>query len=182
MNARSRCGLALFVLCLAAAPSWAQEPGDKGITISAPSAIGFIWHLSPRVAIRPEVSFSFGGVDGEGSTPDLSSHSFSLGAGALFYTGHWDNLRTYVSPRLSYHWNSSSYESGMTTIDTTNDAWSFAGSFGAQYSLGTRFAVFGEAGVQYGTATSEAPSVFGSVERTTWSFGTRTQLGVNFYF
>ena len=180
MNVRTAWVMGLALLCLSAAPASAQEPGDKGVTLTAPAAIGFIWHLSPRAAIRPEVSLSFGGTDSEGST--FSSRSVTLGGSALFYTGQWDSLRTYVSPKLSYHWNSSTLESGTSTLDSTNDAWSFAGSFGAQYSLGTRFAVFGEAGVQYGTATSESPSLFGSIERTTWSFGTRSQIGVTFYF
>ena len=182
MNARSACVMGLILLGLAAAPAAAQEPGDRGLTVSAPSAIGFIWHMTPRVAIRPEVSFSITETDGEGSISDLRGRGVTLGASALFYTGRWDNLRTYVSPRLTYSWSSSTFQGGGSTFDSSSDAWGLAGSFGAQYSLGTRFAVFGEAGLQFSSSTSESPSLLGSIDRTTWNFGTRSQVGVTLYF
>ena len=174
-------GLGVLVAGLSATPASAQEPGDVGVTVSAPSAIGFIWHVTPRVAVRPDLSFSFSESDAEVGG-DLDSHSFSLGGSVLFYTGRWDNLQTYVSPRLSYSWSSTSLESGGTTFDSTADGWSLSGTFGAQYLLGTRFAVFGEAGLAYSSQSAEAPSAFGENERTTWTFGTRTLVGATLYF
>lgn len=183
MNERSTVlvGLGVLVAGLTAMPASAQEPGDVGLTVSAPSAIGVIWHVTPRVAVRPDLSFSFSESDAEIGS-DLSSHSFSLGGSVLFYTGRWDNLQTYVSPRLSYSWASSSFEGGGTTFDSTTDGWSLAGTFGAQYLLGTRFAVFGEAGLAYSSQTAEVPSTISDNERTTWSFGTRTVVGATLYF
>ena len=183
MNGRSAylVGLGVLLASLAAAPASAQEPGDVGVTVSAPSAIGFIWHVTPRVAVRPDLSFSFSESDVDQGT-DLNSSAFTLGTSVLFYTGRWDNLQTYVAPRLSYSWSSSSFEGPGNNIDTSQDAWSLSGAFGAQYMLGTRFAVFGEAGLAYSSQTAETPTSFGDNERTTWSFGTRTVVGATLYF
>src|SRR4051812_10485144 len=114
MNGRRACiaGLVLLACGARAEPAAAQDAGDKGLTVSAPSAIGLIWHVSPRWAVRPELSFSFGGSDGDGMTPDISSHSFTLAGSALFYMGRWQNLQTYISPRLSYSWTGSSIAGG----------------------------------------------------------------------
>jgi len=141
------------------------------------SVIGLIWHLSPRWAIRPEFSFGFGESDGDGNTLDINSHSASLGGSALFYMGRWENLQTCVSPRLSYSWAGSSIESG---VDSSQHGWGPSGSFGAQYSLGERFAVFAEAGLGYSSSTSE--NSLTTLDRSSWTFGTRTQIGATLYF
>ena len=179
MNGRHACvaGLALLLCSVIAEPAAAQEAGDKGLTVSAPSAIGLIWHVSPKWAIRPEFAFGFGQSNGEGSTLDISSHSATLAGSALFYLGRWEKLQTYVSPRLSYSWSGSSIESG---VDSSNDGWGLSGSFGAQYSLSERFAVFAEAGLGYSSSSSE--SSLTTIDRTSWTFGTRTQIGATFYF
>jgi hypothetical protein len=179
MNGRHACvaGLALLLCTLSAEPAAAQETGDTGLTVSAPSAIGLIWHLSPKVAIRPEVAFGFGRSNGQGNTLDISSHSATLAGSVLFYMGRWENLQTYVSPRVSYSWSGSSIESG---VDSTSDGWGVSGSFGAQYALGKRFAVFAEAGLGYSSSSSE--SSLTTIDRTSWTFGTRTQIGATFYF
>jgi hypothetical protein len=183
MNRRSAylVGLGVLVASLPATPASAQEPGDVGVTISAPSAIGLIWHVTPRVAVRPDLSFSFSESDADVGT-DVNSHSFSLGGSVLFYTGRWDNLQTYVSPRVSYSWSSSSIDGSGADLNSTSDGWSLSGTFGAQYMLGTRFAVFAEAGLAYASQTAETPTSFGDNERTTWSFGTRTLIGATLYF
>jgi hypothetical protein len=182
MNLRSAylAGLGVLLGGLMPTPASAQEAGDVGVTVSAPSAIGVIWHVTPRVAIRPDLSFSFNESDAEVGT-DISSKSFSFGGSVLFYTGRWDNLQTYVTPRLSYSWSSSSIDS-LGGLDATQDGWGLSGSFGAQYTLGTRFAVFAEAGLLYASQTSETPSSFGDNERTSWTFGTRTAIGATLYF
>jgi hypothetical protein len=179
MNGRHACAAALAVfLCSAMAqPAAAQEPGDKGLTIAAPSSIGLIWHLSPALAIRPDLSFGFSGSDDEGSGIEISSHSFTLAGSVLFYTGRWEKLQTYVSPRLSYSWAGSSIEGGVAS---SQDGWGVAGSFGAQYGLGDRFAVFAEAGIGYSATSSETSLT--NIDRTSWNFGTRTQIGATLYF
>jgi hypothetical protein len=174
-------GLGVLVAGLSAMPASAQEPGDVGVTVSAPSAIGVIWHVTPRVAVRPDLSFSFSESDADVGT-DINAHSFTLGGSVLFYTGRWDNLQTYVAPRLSYSWASSSIDGANESLDSTQDGWSLSGTFGAQYLLGTRFAVFAEAGLAYASQTAETPTSFGDNERTTWTFGTRTLVGATLYF
>ena len=165
-----------------ARPAAAQEKGDVGLTVSAPSAVGVIWHVSTRVALRPDVSFSFGETDADSANlPDISSHSFTLAGSALFYTGRWDNLQTYFSPRLSYSWAGSSTQGSGPEIESSQNGWGLSGSFGAQYSLGSRFAVFGEAGLAYSSSSSETSSVL-TLERTTWAFGSRTAVGCTLYF
>jgi hypothetical protein len=183
MNGRNAylVGLGVLVASLTTTPAAAQEPGDVGVTVSAPSAIGVIWHVTPRMAVRPDLSFSFSESDADVGT-DINSHSFTLGGSVLFYTGRWDNLQTYVAPRLSYSWASSSIDGGGASLDSSQDGWSLSGTFGAQYLLGTRFAVFAEAGLAYSSTTAETPTSFGDNERTTWSFGTRTLIGATLYF
>jgi hypothetical protein len=183
MNARSAylAGLGVLLGGLLATPASAQEAGDVGVTVSAPSAIGVIWHVTPRVAIRPDLSFSFNESDGEGSSLDFSSSTVSLGGSVLFYTGRWDNFQTYVTPRLSYSWSSSSSE-GPGDFETTQNAWGLSGSFGGQYTLGSRFAVFAEAGLGFSSQSSDTPSSINNSGRTSWTFGTRTVIGATLYF
>ncbi len=78
------------------------------------------------------------------SLVDDESHFSSLGTGVsvLFYSPLSDNLNTYVAPRFSYTRTSGD----STTTESTTDMYSFGGMFGAHYSLGQRFAVFGEVG------------------------------------
>ena len=175
-------GLGVFLVGLMATPATAQEAGNVGVTVSAPSAIGMIYHVTERLAVRPDLSFSFGDSDGDDGSPDVGSSTFSLGGSVLFYTGRWDNLQTYVAPRLSYTWSSSSVETSMNDFEASQNSWGLSGSFGAQYSLGSRFAVFAEAGLGYTSQTTETPSATGNNDRTSSTFGTRTAIGATLYF
>ena len=183
MNGRSAyvAGLGVLLGGLMATPASAQEAGDVGMTVSAPSAIGVIWHVTPRLAVRPDVAFSFSENDGGDNGPDLSTHTVSLGGSVLFYTGRWDNFQTYVTPRLSYSWSSSS-SGGSGNFEATQNGWGLSGAFGGQYTLGTRFAVFAEAGLAFTSQTTEIPSSFSGNDRTVWTFGTRTAIGGTLYF
>ena len=37
----------------------AQEKGKTGVTLGYPASIGLLWHVTDRIAIRPEFSFAF---------------------------------------------------------------------------------------------------------------------------
>jgi hypothetical protein len=174
-------GLGLVLVGLAATPASAQEAGDVGVTVSAPSAIGVIWHVTPRQAIRPDLSFSFSETDADQGA-DISSQLVSIGGSVLFYTGRWDNLQTYVTPRLSYSWSSTNIDGPGADFDTSQNGWGLSGAFGAQYALGGRFAVFAEAGLVFTSQTSETPSSVSDNERTSWGLGTRTLVGATLYF
>ena len=91
-----------------AATSFAQEPGDVGLSMGTPRPLQVIWHVTSRVAIRPEVSLNWTSTELEIDLPieggDTSTDTFStaVGVGALFYLNTTDRLRTYVSPRITY--------------------------------------------------------------------------------
>jgi hypothetical protein len=180
---RTVCAFGIALCVLSPTTAWAQDKGDMGLTISAPSAIGLMWHASERLAIRPEFSFGLTETDGEGTLPDISSKSFALGVSALLYTHRWDELRLYVSPRFTYSYATTSIdiESPLNITDSTLSSWTATGSIGAQYALGTRFGVFAEAGLSYSSQQSET-GLSSSPDRTTWAFGTRAAVGGILYF
>ena len=178
---RTVCVFGIALCALSTITARAQEKGDIGLTISSPSAIGIIWHPSERLAIRPDVSFGINETDGEGTLPDISSKSFTLGVSALIYTHRWDELRFYVSPRFTYSHATTSIDDPVNIADSTLSSWAAAGSIGGQYALGTRFGVFAEAGLSYSSQQSKS-GLNSTPERTTWTFGTRTAVGGILYF
>jgi hypothetical protein len=160
----------------------AQDTGRVGLTMGYPSAVGVLWHVSERVALRPEFSFNWTQSSSE-SLVDASSDFSSLGTNltVLFFSALSDNLKTYVAPRFAY-----THTAGSSDVSRSrSDMYSIGGMFGAHYALGQRFALFGEVGVAYshqtgsltaGTSTSVETSSHGD------SFGTRTGVGVVLYF
>ena len=182
MRALWNVALAACVLMVGAARTNAQEKGQAGITMGYPASIGVLWHVSDRVAIRPE--FSFTNTDSSSASIVAADNQFwSLGTGisALFYTPVHDNLRTYVAPRFSY--TRTNGDSGVTASTTTS--YSIAGMFGAQYALGRRFGVFGEIGFGYarqtGSTATDVPGL-GGIESQGDTIGTRSGVGVVLYF
>jgi hypothetical protein len=180
--------LAILVAPVAAA---AQQSGDIGVTTGYPSAIGLLWHASDRIAIRPDLTFSWQSSEDADDRAELEDSRTSLGFGisGLFYTSDSDNLRTYLSPRFSYTRSRADIEfSDTQTAETDADSYQISGSFGAQYTLGTRFSIFGEAGIAYSwfDATSisglDIPRVDNTDEDRGKAFGTRTAVGIVFYF
>ena len=195
----------LFILSLLLSvrgTAYAQDAGQIGISIGYPAAIGIVWHVTDSVAVRPDISFSTGSAESTaprfdilGSTVSAASSSDSttvtVGVSGLLYLGKWDHLRTYVSPRFSYGRLSSS--SGTTvTIDNTNSNYTTTGSFGAQYQIHRRFAVFGETGFGYSHSRTSFSSGISlpvqptfpvtTTETVSTSWGTRSGAGVIFYF
>ena len=49
----------------------AQEKGDNGITMGYPLSVGFVTHVSNRVALRPELQLTFASTDTLRDIPDL---------------------------------------------------------------------------------------------------------------
>jgi hypothetical protein len=163
-----------------------------------PASVGLIWHVSDRVALRPDVSFSWSSST---TPPDAlvtstgRGTSYGVGLSGLFYVGKWEGLSAYLSPRFSYARTSTmvtttlpgGFEGSIRpTISThategTNSAYSLSGSFGAQYSLSRKFGVFGEAGLGYNETRSSSSSLT-STGSTAHGLGTRAGVGVLFYF
>lgn len=132
-----------------------------------------------RVAVRPEVSLSVSGssTSGPGSS-DTDSWVFGTGVSVLFYMRKADNLSTYVAPRFTYTRND--LDSGFTEAD--GSGYMLAGLFGAQYSLGRRFGVFGEVGLGFSRQRSTSVTALTEFTTRSHSVSTRTGAGVILYF
>jgi hypothetical protein len=188
---------AALLLVSASAPAAAQESGAVGVTMGYPASIGVLWHITDRVAIRPEVSLSQlsntstatvtvigpGGVVISNTITTSTNDQWNVGVGAsaLFYVSQWDALRTYVSPRFQYTRGSVSGMSGTIETDFLSNAYLVSGSFGAQYALSRRFALYGELGLGFtkSSTTTTQPGA-GTSDTNTWS--TRSGVGVVLYF
>jgi opacity protein-like surface antigen len=155
--------IVLVAIVVAAAPAAAQEKGQLGLQLSY-SGLGLVWHATENFALRPAVTVSRSWSDATytaSTTPLVStteSHSWALGVGlnALFYMRKYENLRTYFTPGFGYSRSSgTSTATGSVTNPTSesvSSVYAATGSYGAQYSLGKRFTVFGELGVGYSRA------------------------------
>ena len=168
-----------------ASPVMAQEKGKVGMTFGFPASVGILWHATEKVAVRPEIGFSWN--TSESGLFESDSTTLITGISALFYVAKWDDLSAYVSPRYTY--NRASSESAIATtlpvIDPNQErvigSHLFSGSFGAQYWFGSRFSAFGEFGLAYGWSKSEIDS-FLATDLESRSLGTRTAAGFVFYF
>jgi opacity protein-like surface antigen len=177
---------AALVVLLGSGHAFAQERGKAGLSMGYPAAVGLVWQLSDRVAIRPE--FQVARTTSELSAPGIdllssSASSWSIGAGVsgLFYLQRWDELSTYLSPRFAYSRSTATSKTSVSTTRSTSESNVYNGSlsFGAQYALGRRFSAFGEVG--FGLTDTRASSATGSSsDGRIWS--TRTGAGVIFYF
>jgi hypothetical protein len=174
-----------------------------------PAAVGVIWNVADRFALRPEMTFvgtssdsSLGDVLGVGTGSSNDGFQIGVGLSALIYLSRWDALRSYVSPRFSYSRNKTSTTSTGSSSETTSTSYLTSGSFGAQYSLGRRFGVFGEIGLAYTSTTITQslallqtisfPGLPGAPVTTTTAlsgtvnhgktWGPRSGAGVIFYF
>jgi hypothetical protein len=175
--------VALSSLCVSIVPAHAQERGQVGIVMAVPTDVGLMWHLSEKIAFRPEMSFNFLSSDVEAggtNVQESSGREFGLEASVLFYLNGADSLRTYVSPRVAYAW--SSEEDDDSADDASNDGFELSASFGAEYSPVPRFSVFGEIGLEYARSTSTFSSGSGEIERSGSSWAPRTMVGVTYYF
>jgi opacity protein-like surface antigen len=164
----------------------AQDQGDVGMTIGHPGSVGVLWHVSDRVAVRPEFQFSY--ISSESTVGELglasSSHgwNFAPGVSALFFLQRFNNLRTYFSPRFTFSRSTSSFESDASgsTATSTNKSYSGTASFGTQYSFSDRFSLFAEIGL--GATRTTGSSALSSARSSGYQWTTRTGVGAAFYF
>ena len=180
--------MAFVLVAVCARGTAAQDSGKVGITMGYPASVGIIWQASDSIAIRPELSFTGSSTNTSTTTEGLAieGDGWSLGTGvsALFYLHKYDQLRTYVSPRFTYAHNHTSTKSSSGTFSSNSTFSSsnvqFAGSFGAEYALSNKFSAFGEVGFGFGHSWSDVAS--STIRPTTNTWGTRTGVGVTFYF
>lgn len=186
---KTRIVVGIAMLAFASTPAFAQQSQTKsaGIVLGTGSSIGILWHASENVALRPEVTLSkttneSTSVISASSTVTTTTDTWATGFGGsvLFYTAKWDNLRAYVSPRLIYN-HSKSTSTSTVTSTSSNNTYSASGSVGAQYALGTRFAVFGEVGLAF-SWVPETTNSLNSGKSSAHAFGTRSTIGGVLYF
>ena len=187
-----------MVLAMAARPVSAQEAGDVGVTMGYPGAIGVVWHITDGLAVRPDLTLSrttsesrttsssvFGGQSLSSSNTS-EGWGTTVGLSALVNVRTIERLRLYVSPRLAYSYSSSDNETGLTgslsAFNATTTGIVASGSFGSQYNVHDRFAIFGELGLQYSSLTTESDFPGSSNQTDSTSFGLRSAVGVTFYF
>jgi hypothetical protein len=204
MRARTIGSIVAFTISFPGIAS-AQNTPKVGLSMGYPAAIGVIWHVTDRVAVRPEVSvsksssefigssitFSSGGVPvNTTTTTTTNTWQTSAGLSALLYLSRHDKLSTYLSPRWAYTRLSSTPSvsgGGVASVVTgTNGHINFvSGSFGAQFAIGERFSVFGELGLAFSRTVSSPLTnitlltIGGS---TATNVSTRSGAGVILYF
>jgi hypothetical protein len=163
----------------------AQDKGQAGITMGYPASIGLVYHLSDKIAVRPDFSFAHSTSETDLPSGSVGSDSsgFSIGVSALLYLRAWDKLRTYVTPRYGFSRASNDTDSvlgGESSVHTTTTIHAFAGLFGAQYALHRHFSLFGEVGVN--VSHSSGTSNTTTITSTSNSIVSRSGVGVVLYF
>lgn len=185
---KNRAAFALVCVCLAPVVCHAQERGQVGITMGYPAAAGFVWHITDRIAVRPDITFTQTTSKVDASLPNVSTsrttRALGIGGSLLWYFGAADaNVRPYVSPRVAYTRLSSDDEDEDDgfDVDEIPGTLTVSGSFGVQYTPVRRFGLYGEVGVSRARSerTMSFPSITATVSTTTWS--TRGAVGVILY-
>jgi len=170
----------LSLMIAAVQSSKAQDAGRVGITLQVPAALGFIWHATDQVALRPEFDISkststYSSISGESRQENLR---WELALSAPIYLSNRENVRTYVSPRFGFA--RYSYDQSTSVGEPSTNVYSYSASFGAQYAPIKRLNVFGETGVGYSTASISQPLAQSSSSSHNWFL--RSSVGVILYF
>lgn len=167
----------LFVL-LSATRAAAQERDGFGLVMGHPASVGVIVPVATWLSLRPDVSLfrassksptatTINGTVVDASDSTFNTWNVTVGVSALFYVGRWDNLRTYVSPRFAFlkTAHSSTVPGTFVSAATSSDQIGYltSGSFGARYTLGPHFGVFGEVGLNHTYMTTETVSQLSGV-------------------
>lgn len=187
----------VMALSVTASPAAGQEAGDVGVTMGYPGAVGLVWHVTDGLAVRPDVSVTrntsesrtdsslFAGQN-LSSTTTSDGWGSTVGVSALVNVRTIERLRLYLTPRVAYTHSTAENESGLTgalsAFTTTTRGFIASGSFGTQYNVHDRFALFGELGLQYTALTTESDFPGSRSETDSTTFGLRSAVGVTFYF
>ena len=170
----------LAVLVAGVCRAAAQEAPKVGVTFSTGVVVGLHVEASDRVAVRAQVGVNRNTTKYDGDNfinESTTNTTWTPGASVLFFVRSFDATRIYVSPQYSYVRNTSSLsESARST------GHQLAGMVGAQHRLGSRFAVFAEAGLGWSRTKNSVTSVLDTSKITSTSFGTRSALGGILFF
>jgi hypothetical protein len=187
--------LATMVAVVMAAPAAAQDAGSVGLTMGYPAAVGVVWHITERIALRPDVTLSTSTTESTStidsifvpqvSTTTSTSWSTAVGLSALLYLNSTDQLRFYVAPRAAYLRTSIDIDDDQplaSAFDNTSTGFVAAGAFGVQYNAHERFAIFGELGAQYTSQSSTSEFLTSRTRGEVRTAGLRSAVGVTLYF
>lgn len=186
---------ALVVWAVSARTGAAQDNGGVGLVMGYPGAVGVVWHVTERLALRPDVTLSrstsestttASGLFPTSSTTTSTSWSTTAGLGALITVTRLERVRIYVAPRVAWMRNTSDNRAGVSgdlaAFDVTTTGLVSSASAGTEYRPHDHFAVFGELGLQYSELTTTS-AFTGSRNRTeNTSAGVRSAVGVTVYF
>lgn len=188
-------GLATVVAVVMAAPAAAQDAGSVGLTMGYPAAVGVVWHVSERIALRPDFTVSTSTTESTStndsifvpqvSTTTSTSWSTAVGLSALLYLNSADQVRFYVAPRAAYLRTSIDIDDDQSlaaAFDNTSTGFVAAGAFGVQYNAHERFAIFGELGAQYTSQSSTSEFLTSRTRGENRTAGLRSAVGVTLYF
>ena len=184
----------VVALSLLASGAAAQEKGKKGVTLGYPASIGLIWHVTDRIAIRPEFSFAFTsnevvttpasllpGVSGTGVRTDTDTTALAVGVSGLYYLTKATSLSAYVSPRFVYTRTRTTTEASTDLLGSSfvnGSSYAVSGVYGVQYAPIPNINLFGEAGIGFTeTNNSSTLSVLSGHQ-----FSTRGGVGMIVYF
>ena len=130
----------------------AQDAPTAGLAVTSSSSVGLIWHLSDRVALRPELGFSSMKLTLDAVAARQTQQNLSPGISLLFYTRpRGDDFRPYFTPRYVYGRNhgKSTSTAGPGEVESTLVTHTASFSGGAEYVPHEHFGVFGEVGMSY---------------------------------
>jgi hypothetical protein len=138
--------------------------------MNAPAAVGLLLRIGSTVALRPELSFGWttGRTNpipslpaGSTYTTEGNSKTLTVGVSAPLYVARWQQLRSYVVPRVAYSRTTGETSTiglptgtSSTSRNTTRGV-AGGGGVGVEYALGDRFAVFGEVGATFTSSKSK---------------------------
>jgi len=179
-----------MAVLLGAGVAAAQDEPTVGLTMGYPASVGVLWHVTDRVALRPDVTWNRNTTEstlatGVGSSQTtLDGRSLGLGLSVLLTVGEWEDVRAYVSPRFDYARTTSTIALALTASESDASVYGAGLAFGVQYTPARRFGVYGEAGLGYTRSTNEVSTSGLSIAPTTTStgLGLRSGAGVVFYF
>lgn len=172
---------ALSLTIAAVHPAAAQDAGRLGVTLGVPAALGFIWHATDKVALRPEFNLSTSRTSSSGTGGvTVDGLTWGVAISAPYYMTNRDNVRTYVSPRVGYTRSTSDVTLTGFTSKAANTQLVYSGSFGAQYAPIRRFNVFGESGYSFSSSRSTSTGLSSTSTSSSWSL--RSTVGVILYF
>jgi hypothetical protein len=181
-------------------PALAQE--KVGLTMGYPTAVGLLWQVSDRVAVRPEFSWAQDSFESDSTFSQASSDStgVSFAISALVSLRQWGAVRSYVAPRFEtartttettletpslFPAGFSSLNSTSETTKTTGTTYEGGASFGVQAAPAPHFGVFGEVGLMYARGKVEGTESL--LERSSSTsrgrtVGIRSAIGVILFF